>query len=48
MCKHLMLLLAMLMKDNVVHDPKNGLTKYYKANYSKFIKGNKKEKALQV
>ena len=47
MCKHLMLLLAMLMKDNVVHDPKNGLTKYYKANYSKFIKGNKKERVSQ-
>lgn len=44
MCKHLMLLLAMLMKDNVVHDPKNGLTKYYKANYNEFIKGNKKKR----
>lgn len=47
MCKHLMLLLAMLMKDNIVRDPKNGLTKSYRANYSKFIKGNKEERVSQ-
>ena len=38
MCKHLMLLLAMLMKDKVVNDGKNGLTKFYNANYNQFIK----------
>lgn len=48
MCKHLMLLLAMLMKDGIVKDSKNGLTKFYRANYSKFIKGNKKERVSQT
>ena len=44
MCKHLMLLLAMLMKDDIVKDPKTGLTKYFKANYNEFIKGKEKSR----
>lgn len=44
MCKHLMLLTAMLMEDEIITDTKNGLKKYYKANYSKFIKGNERER----
>ena len=47
MCKHLMLLLAMLMKDKVVNDGKNGLTKFYNANYNQFIKDNKKQRVSQ-
>lgn len=43
MCKHLMLLLGMLMQDEVVQDTKNGLKKYYNLNYNKFIKNNVKE-----
>lgn len=38
MCKHLMLLLSMLMEDELIKDPKNGLTKYYRANYGEFLK----------
>lgn len=48
MCKHLMLLLAMLMKDKVVNDGKNGLTKFYNANYNQFIKNNKKQRVSQI
>ena len=47
MCKHLMLLVAMLMEDEVISDPKNGLKKYYKANYSSFIKGNEKSRVSE-
>lgn len=47
MCKHLMLLLALLMKEKVVDDGKNGLTKFYNANYKEFIKNNKKQRVSQ-
>lgn len=47
MCKHLMLLVAMLMEDDLISDPKNGLKKYYKANYGSFIKSNEKERVGQ-
>ena len=46
MCKHLMLLLAMLMKDGVVSG-RTGLTKYYNANYKQFIKSNEKQRMSQ-
>lgn len=36
MCKHLMLLLATLMEKGVIEEKGASLTKYYKANYSKF------------
>ena len=48
MCKHLMLLVAMLMEDEVIKDPKNGLTNYYKANYEEFLKGNEKKRISQA
>ena len=48
MCKHLMLLVAMLMEDEVIKDTKNGLTKYYKANYEEFLKGNEKSRISQA
>ena len=48
MCKHLMLLLAMLMKDKVINDGQNGLTKFYNANYNQFIKNNKKQRVSQA
>lgn len=48
MCKHLMLLLAMLMKEKVITDGKNGLTKFYNANYTQFIQKNKKQRVTQV
>lgn len=44
MCKHLMLLLAMLMEDDLIKDPKNGLKKYYTANYSQFLKNKEKDR----
>ena len=47
MCKHLMLLVAMLMKDEVIKDSKDGLIKYYKANYGEFLKGNEKKRISQ-
>ncbi len=47
MCKHLMLLLAMLMEDEIIKDPKNGLTKYYKANYEEFLKDKEKGRISQ-
>ena len=47
MCKHLMLLLAMLMKDGVVSSGRTGLTKYYNANYKQFIKSNEKQRMSQ-
>lgn len=42
MCKHLMLLLGMLMKDNVVSGSGTNLKKYYKADFAGFIKNNVK------
>ena len=47
MCKHLMLLVAMLMKDELITDPKNGLTKYYKVNYDEFLKDKEKSRISQ-
>ena len=47
MCKHLMLLAAMLMEDEVISDPKNGLKKYYKANYKEFLQGKEKKLVSQ-
>ena len=44
MCKHLMLLVAMLMKDNIITDTKGGLKKYYEANYNEFLRD--KERSL--
>jgi len=48
MCKHLMLLVAMLMEDEIITDTKGGLTKYYKANYDEFLKGNEKKRVSQA
>ena len=48
MCKHLMLLVAMLMKDEVIKDTKSGLMKYYKANYEEFLKNNEKNRVSQA
>lgn len=45
MCKHLMLLAAMLMKDNLIKDS-NGLSKFYEANFAEFIKGSMKTQRL--
>ena len=47
MCKHLMLLVAMLMEDEIIKDTKNGLTKYYKANYEEFLKDKEKSRVSQ-
>ena len=47
MCKHLMLLVAMLMEDEIIKDTKNGLTKYYKANYQEFLKDKEKDRISQ-
>jgi hypothetical protein len=44
MCKHLMLLLAMLMKDDVVKPGKSELGQEYELNYTKFFKNNIKER----
>lgn len=44
MCKHLMLLVAMLMEDDLIKDKKNGLQKYYKANYEEFLKDKEKSR----
>ena len=48
MCKHLMLLVAMLMEDELIKDTKGGLTKYYKANYDEFLKGSEKKRVSQA
>jgi hypothetical protein len=48
MCKHLMLLVAMLMKEEIISDTKNGLVKYYKANYDEFLKNNEKSRISQA
>lgn len=47
MCKHLMLLVAMLMDDEIIKDTKNGLGKYYKVNYDQFLKGKEKSMVSQ-
>lgn len=47
MCKHLMLLVAMLMKEELLKNTRNGLVKFYNANYAGFIKGNEKERVNQ-
>ena len=44
MCKHLMLLLAMLMKDRVVKEKDSTLGKTYELDYSKFLENQFKEK----
>ena len=45
MCKHLMLLLATLMDNGVIQKGKNGLSKYYRANFDKFKKKERIGKA---
>lgn len=45
MCKHLMLLVAMLMKESVLKDS-NGLSKFYEANFEEFIEGKMKKERL--
>ena len=47
MCKHLMLLMGMLMEDELIADPKNGLKKYYKANYAGFLQNKEKDRINQ-
>ena len=47
MCKHLMLLVAMLMKDEVIKDPKTGLLKAYKADYATFLRDKQKQRIKQ-
>lgn len=44
MCKHLMLLLAMLMKDNVVKEKDSTLGKVYEMDYSKFFENKIKDR----
>ena len=44
MCKHLMLLLAMLMKDNVVKEKDSTLGKVYEMDYSKFLENKIKDR----
>ena len=44
MCKHLMLLLAMLMKDKVVKEKDSTLGKVYEMDYSKFLENQVKDR----
>ena len=44
MCKHLMLLLAMLMKDKVVKEEGSSLGKTYEADFGKFLENKVKER----
>lgn len=44
MCKHLMLLLAMLMKDRVVKTKDTSLGKVYEVDYKKFLENNVKSR----
>lgn len=44
MCKHLMLLLAMLIKENVIQDKEGKLIKSYSVEYNKFLKNKEKER----
>ena len=48
MCKHLMLLLAMLMKDNVVKEKDTTLGTVYELDYSKFLENNVKERVSDI
>ena len=46
MCKHLMLLTAMLMKDDLIKNTRNGLSKFFEVNFKEFISDKMKTHRL--